>query len=271
MSTQQQIERLKAQIADQEAELADLESAILDIENELEEFNTRYEALIVPLQDKISLIDDMIADIEKEQRINPRLYQSPDTGSRWTTWQPPSGYVSVEEQYRQTWEAHRDAGGFDEDFQAIPTAAADLSNEQQELKKLYRQLARRFHPDLTTDPAERERRNRLMVEINAAYSDHDADALRVLAAQPDDAQIDQPIAMLQLRQLEQIQAQLARRIGELRFRRSELFNGERMSLKIQASLAAHEGRDLLQEMVAQLERDYRARLDRLDQLRSQGN
>ncbi len=270
MSTEQQIETLKAKIAEQEAELADLESAILDVETELRSFNTRYEKMILPLQDKITVIDDMIADIEKELRINPQLYQGNISGTRWTTWQPPDDYVSVEEQYRQTW-GQKNTSGFDEKFQAMPTAAEGSlqGNRQQALKKLYRQLARRFHPDLTTDPVERERRNRLMAEINEAYSDRNMDALQTLAAQPEDAKIDQPIAILQLRQLEQIHTQLSMRIGELRFKHSELFNGERMHHKIQASLAKHNGRDYLKEIAAQLDKEYNAKLDRLDHLRAQ--
>jgi hypothetical protein len=265
MDTQQQIESLKFKIAQQETELADLESEILDIEQEMKAFTERYNRLIKPLQDKLNIIQDMIADLEKEKRSPPA---SPQPGSRWTTWTPPADYVPVEEQYRQAWQIPKQrAAGFDAAFQALPTSAASQDNAKQELKSLYRQLARRFHPDLSTDPAERERRNRLMAEINAAYSERDLGALRALAAQPENARIDEPIAVLQLRQLQQIHDQLARRIGELRFQRSELFNGEMMSLKIQASLAAHHGRDLLQEMADQLEHDYRARLDRLDELR----
>jgi septal ring factor EnvC (AmiA/AmiB activator) len=265
METHQQIETLKFKIAQQEAELADLETEILDIEQEMKAFTERYNRLIKPLQDKLDLINDMIADLEKERYSPPA---SPQPGSRWTTWTPPDDYVSVEEQYRRAWQVPKqERAGFDESFQALPTSETRPDDVKVELKKLYRKLARRFHPDLATEPDERERRNRLMAEINAAYSDRDLDALRLLAAQPEDARIDEPIAVLHLRQLQQINQQLARRIGELRFQRSEMFNGEMMSLKIQASLASHRKRDLLQEMADQLELDYRASLDRLDKLR----
>ena len=47
-----------------------------------------------------------------------------------------------------------------------------------ELKRLFREVARRIHPDFATDPADLERRTRLMAEANRAYQAGDADALR---------------------------------------------------------------------------------------------
>jgi hypothetical protein len=45
------------------------------------------------------------------------------------------------------------------------------------LKKLYRAAARRFHPDLADDEAERERRMLLMSQVNRAYQEGDEAAL----------------------------------------------------------------------------------------------
>ena len=267
MDTQRQIERLKAEIARQEAELPDLEAAVLDSQQELREFTARYDREIQPLRDRLQIIREMIADLEAE-RQGPPPQLGNDPRPLASTWTPPPGYVPVEEQFRQAWEVPRQkASLFESSAPPPPTIEIDERDPKQALKRLYRQLARRYHPDLTTDPDERERRNRLMAEINAAYSDGNLDALKTLAAQPDTASLDQPLSELQLRQLQQIHDQLTRRIDQLRFERHDLLNGEMMALKLQATLAAHKGRDLLREMAAGLERDYRAALDRLDQLR----
>ncbi|MBB4947908.1 rhodanese-related sulfurtransferase [Kitasatospora gansuensis] len=47
-------------------------------------------------------------------------------------------------------------------------------------QRLYRELARRAHPDLTTDPAEQERRVAFIARVNEAYAHGDAKALAEL-------------------------------------------------------------------------------------------
>jgi hypothetical protein len=47
-----------------------------------------------------------------------------------------------------------------------------------ELRALYREVERRVHPDLATDEADRQRREHLMAQVNAAYQRGDAEALR---------------------------------------------------------------------------------------------
>lgn len=64
---------------------------------------------------------------------------------------------------------------------AAEQASPDLSEDDlAEVHRAYRELARRHHPDLVSDPAERERREAQMARINAAYHERDLDALRTL-------------------------------------------------------------------------------------------
>jgi len=60
--------------------------------------------------------------------------------------------------------------------------SASDSATQNDLKSLYRDLAKRAHPDLATDGAERASRGALMVEINEAYRRSDLTALRAIFA-----------------------------------------------------------------------------------------
>lgn len=253
MNHDAQIARLKTLIAQQETELADLETEIIDLERDLRAVVKRYDQLIAPKTARLDIIKRMIADLEHElaQRTTP--YPEPPPSSPYTTWKPPADYVPVEEQFRRAWQTpSRETGP------AVPSPfAGAVSSEMpanSNLKRLYRELARHYHPDLTTDAAERERRNHLMADINAAYSNGDIDALRALAAQPQATSAAEPLAAIQLRHLQQI---------------NELLNGDMMWIKIQVALAKREGRDYLREMANQLDREYNAYLDRLDALRRQ--
>jgi len=55
------------------------------------------------------------------------------------------------------------------------------------IKQLYRQLARRFHPDLALDKADRAYRTGIMKAINAAYAAGNLKRLQELAQEPDSA------------------------------------------------------------------------------------
>ena len=59
------------------------------------------------------------------------------------------------------------------------------SEEQKEAKKLFRQLARRFHPDLIDLPEVKRQRQEVMSEINEAYRSGDLEALRALKHHPE--------------------------------------------------------------------------------------
>lgn len=53
-------------------------------------------------------------------------------------------------------------------------------DEEAELRRIYRDLARRYHPDLARTDAERVRREEMMLQVNAAFHERDLPALRAL-------------------------------------------------------------------------------------------
>ncbi len=263
---QAEIARLKADIARQETELTALEADLLDLRRELHTFQERYDRLIKPLLDRLEIIRSVIADLEAQHSPPPQLGPAPDRPTLESSWTPPPDYVPVEEQFRRAWQVPTER-----EAHAPPPAAPETVTvgepPETAIKTLYRQLARRYHPDLTTDPAERTRRNRLMAEINDAYMRRDVEALRALAGQTVDAAPVEPLAAIQARQLRQISAQLAERIDRLKADRLELINSDLMALKLEQTLARRRGRDVLRDMAERLEREYQACLDRLDELR----
>jgi len=282
------IEQLKTEIDQLELALFKLEAEVLDLEREITAFSKQYDTVIQPLLTRLEIVKGAIEELE-----NPPASTAAELPEE-SGWTPPPGYRSVEDQFREAWKkpasdnsAPRLESDWTPDSNYVPveeqfrrtwhkppqkTASSAMhmpsgNLSQDELKRLYRQLVRRYHPDLATDPEERERRNKLMADINDAYSQQDADALQALANQPDEASLDQPLAAMQLRQLRQVRDQLAQRTAQLRLNRTELMHSDLMELKIKSSLAARENRDLLREMADQLEQEYTACLQRLDELR----
>ncbi|KDN84208.1 hypothetical protein KCH_39990 [Kitasatospora cheerisanensis KCTC 2395] len=72
-------------------------------------------------------------------------------------------------------------------------------------QRVYRELARRAHPDLTTDPAEQQRRSAFIARVNEAYALADTEALERLAEEwstdPESAPaVDSPDRLAWLRQ-----------------------------------------------------------------------
>jgi hypothetical protein len=124
-----------------------------------------------------------------------------------------------------------------------------------ELKKLYREAAKRVHPDTAADEKDRARRERLMKEVNAAYAAGDEDALRhILAgldASPDTAQgpgIGADLIRV-LRQLRQIRD----RIAAIELEIANLSETDLAKLRAKADIATADGRDLLEEMATSVQ------------------
>ncbi len=65
-----------------------------------------------------------------------------------------------------------------EQFQDIQQNRAEKFQPTDEVKTLYRELAKLLHPDLTLDPNEKERRHGLMQQINEAYQSNNLKKLQ---------------------------------------------------------------------------------------------
>lgn len=132
-------------------------------------------------------------------------------------------------------------------------------------QRIYRELARRAHPDLSTDPAEQERRSAFIARANEAYAHGDAAALEQLAeewsAAPEAAPApDSPDRLGWLRQRLEW---LTGRIRQLAHERVRL---ERTPMGELLLLAPQEPERLLEELAEQLlatAADRQAELERL--------
>jgi hypothetical protein len=127
--------------------------------------------------------------------------------------------------------------------------AADL-----DLKQVYRELAKRTHPDLATDEADRVIRSQRMVEINMLYAQQNLEGLRQILRQleaqriaPDETP-EQRLARLKHERLS-----LDAAIRHTKVQISELNGDPLMALKLEAALGRARGRDVLKEATQRMQ------------------
>lgn len=275
-----QIAELKNRIAQQEAAFNFWELELGALQQEIEAFELRYHEVVTPLLQRLNRIHEAIEDLRKERHLRSQVRHVRPMESYWS---PPPDYEPVEQQFYRIWIEPRLDPRFFEDDDAPAAAAPAFSvppldpaarvseDPAARLKRLYRLLARRYHPDFASDDDDREYRHRLMVMINEAYENADLGALETLAGQMHRPSVDVPLAALELRGLQAISEALALRVGRLQRQHGELLHSEMMALKIDDSLARREGRDLLQEMAADLVIQIEDAEERLEYLRGLGD
>jgi hypothetical protein len=136
------------------------------------------------------------------------------------------------------------------------------------LKKLYHEVARKFHPDLTACPQEREHRHQLMIEVNRAYESGAEERLQdLLTAGASLASVESSGEMsaemiLLVRRIADVKQQLASLAAD----EAEVTDSEIYKLQLRVENAEALGLDLLGDLVAQVERQIKKAHNRLEHL-----
>jgi hypothetical protein len=135
-----------------------------------------------------------------------------------------------------------------------------------ELKRLYREVAKRIHPDLTSDRDDRAKRQQLMAEANEAYEGGNEEQLAKILNEyecsPEAVRGDGPGAEL-IRVIRRI-SQARSRLAEMEAETQELLRSDLYQLKSRVDEAEAHGRDVLAEMIAKVDEqiaDAKSRLE----------
>ena len=146
------LEELTEHLTAQEAEFAEIGRAFA-------RFRVEYLRRFAPLYAELDRLEAEIARRLAQEEATPAAHaKAADAATR------------ADESQRALADGAPDAlHADDEDDHAAPAP---------ELKALYRDAAKRIHPDLATDEAEKERRTTLMAALNAAYAAGDARAIQ---------------------------------------------------------------------------------------------
>jgi hypothetical protein len=237
----EELERKKASLAQLEAQLADRELELASFLADLVHFEKRY---LQTVGRRYATLDDLKAKIaEAIARQNPDKQ-----GAREQARQARS---KAQESARAAGEAG------DPDPSSEDTTSPSKPKRSESLRNLYRQAAKLLHPDLTLDPQEKEKRHRLMREVNAAYERGDEEHIKAILrewhASPENVPGEGAGAEL-VRVIRKI-AQVQRRLKTIAAEMDQLRQGELFKLREQVEAAQAEGRDLLGDLAERLDRD----------------
>jgi hypothetical protein len=140
------------------------------------------------------------------------------------------------------------------------------------VRKLFRDVAKAIHPDLSENEHARQRRHTLMIEANRGYALGDERRLRAILHAWESSAVAVPacdaetVRLELLRRLAQIHDQLEACAGDL----AALEASPLWKLKLMSDDASARGRDLVGEMVKELTRDIQVARNRLEAIRSYG-
>lgn len=251
MNTEDHVLRLQNTIKQQEIDVLRLEQDVTELEREIAAFEVEYNRIVKPIETRTQAIRDAINDLETLKLQKRRGIDA----SLDALWQSGTVYIPPTPSSTEG-----------------PLETSHPKPKNRNIKELYRKLARMYHPDMADNEDDRARRNHLMAMINEAYAEQDIEALQALDESTEDMpqtdNIQMPLNVLKMRKLQQRSADLAVRIMDLRADHTELMHSPMMNLKIQWKLARMKGRDLLQEMVTDFQREHGALLKKLDTLRN---
>jgi len=221
-------------------ELADNELLLATGKKDLLLFENRYRQVVGP---KFAALDRLKARLlEFAAELDPEEFPQPvgheqDASSHQKTEDP--GAVESSEP------------------QELPT---------EELKKLFREAAKRIHPDLTTDLKERDQRHELMAQLNQAYQEGDGDRIRFILE--DNSEAGDPKLSLgaQLARCIRQIAQVRHRLHEIEAELERMHRSEMHRLKVYVESSEKQEVDVLGEMVAEAEGKIRTLKSRFKNL-----
>lgn len=254
-TTQEQLARLRSTLEQAQNALFEAEADLADSMAEVYAFESQVEAKLGPLLDQLVEVEKSL-EYYKEQM--DRLRNERAFGS---------SLPGVERQYKRIWDVPPPRA-----FKPPPEPPSPATEAQ--IKKLYRQLARRFHPDLATDDADRAYRTEMMAAVNTAYAARSLVELLALERQGEAIPIRGRNATSQtdtqlIQVLEEELRRIARRMRQIEQEKREIPQRSSVRLSLEVTLAQRQGRDLLEEMALDLQKKIARKEVERDFMKSQ--
>jgi len=233
-----ELAKKKIELAELEQELAENELLLSTDQAELRLFETNYNQRVGTKYNDLEEVKALIYELAS--RLFPQQ----------------------EEEYQSQARTAREQAGphAPEGEETVPPPVPEKFTVSQEIRKLFREVARKIHPDLATDPGERDRRHDLMARLNKAYEERDEEKIREVLrdweeGRPDENYLDAG----------ELLSRILKKIGQVRMRLASiqeeigcLRNSEVYRLKEKIEAAEVLGHDILEEMAAEVEEKINA-------------
>lgn len=171
--------RYLADIEVRKRRVAELQADLATYKDALGRFNAEYHARVGVLFVELDQVELAIKEYEyriAQLRAHPTI--NPETLERETKQQ-------FSEEREQIHEDEEETRYYEREHQQEQQRPELDAESERSLKALYRDLAKRFHPDLARSEDERAQREAVMKEVNAAFHERDFDRLRRVAARHD--------------------------------------------------------------------------------------
>jgi len=236
-----------AELNELELELAQNELDLATLRGELRAFEGRYLRIVGIPCAELDRIEAQIAELQA--LLTPR-----DKGSEERATQARA-------------KAHESAQAVNAEQESLTEKGFSPSDN---LKRLYREVAKNIHPDLAVDEEERSRRGRFMAEANQAYERGNEDRLEAILREweisPESVKGDGVGAEL-IRVIRKIN-QAKGRLSEIEAEINLLKESELYQLKIRVEEAENQGRNLLTEMVAHLDEQINVAKKKMEKIKA---
>lgn len=243
------LQEKREQLATVRSRLAEREADLLHLQAQLQAFESRYMRQVGVLYAELDEVEAHLMEREAE------MHRSEDARRR------------AEEARQRARESHQAAYGAEEE------AAAEEFDPPPNLKALFRELAKRIHPDLARDEAEQRYLHLLMARANQAYRRGDAE---VLARMLDDhreltASVAGESAAAEMLRIARQIRHAERDLSGLEYQHRTLLSSEIAQLFGDAEAAASEHRDLLAELATKLREQIAEAQDRFEAMDQQAS
>ncbi|MEA3421862.1 MAG: RNA polymerase sigma factor region1.1 domain-containing protein [Acidobacteriota bacterium] len=252
-------------VEEKERQVSDLSVVIQELKTKLSIFEGEYNARVGVLYVKLDKVNLSIKEYElrfefaKERKLT-HVVQDIEDDVRDTFLEEREKINNLEDETSESSKEYK------QHLEKEEQARLDEESKQ-ELKRLYRELAKKYHPDRSIDRKQSEDYHKIMAEINDAYRAKDIERLRSFAERAErEDKIAKETLEEKLDRLKHDDAVLSGIIAKLEaeFRSLKLSGTHKLMKKVQ--LAKERGHDLLQQLAAKLKSQIAESQVRLDTL-----